>query len=145
MRPVVVLMIFSQIALSASHATATYLDLRDSAEPLTFGIDNAGNVYGASYVTGLSGARRLRITKNDSHGDTLLATDLDVDVTIAGIAADANNNVILAGTGDSPQDLPLVAPLFPAAGGPAAFVIKFDASLQQILFFTLVGGPSGGT
>ncbi len=145
MRPVVVLMIFSQIALSASHAIATYLDLRDSAYPLTFGIDNAGNVYGASYVTGLSGATRLRITKSDSHGDTLLATDLDLVVTIAGIAADANSNVILAGTAYSPQDLPLVSPLFPAAGGPAAFVIKFDASLQQILFSTLVGGPSGGT
>ncbi|HLK22014.1 MAG TPA: SBBP repeat-containing protein, partial [Bryobacteraceae bacterium] len=138
-----ILIICSRIALSASHASATYLDLKDGASPIVFNTDAGGNVYGVYNATSPTGEFRVRIIKSNSQGDTLLSTDLDpnIRINIVGVAADGNGNVVVAGNVSTTQNLPLVSPLFRATAGPA-FVMKFDPSLQKALFSTLVGGPS---
>ena len=138
---VIILIIYSQLAYSASHATATYLDVSGGGAPAAYYIDGGGNVYGVYAVAALTGADRFRIIKSNAQGDTLITTDLDpnIDLNVVGIAASANGNVVLAGNAVPTQNLPLVSPLFPSATGPG-FVIELDASLQKILFSTLVEG-----
>ncbi len=64
---------------------------------------------------------------------------------VTGAAADAQGNLVIAGTTSSPASLQLVSPLISNTGSEAGFIIKFNSKLTQIIFSTLLGGTTAGS
>jgi hypothetical protein len=111
-------------------------------------VDGAGNVFAASTAYEPSGRRVIRIVKTDAAGDVLAQFDFGENLgntylQPVAAAADAQGNLILTGNVNG-AGLPLVSALFSNTTAQAAFLAKFDAPLQHILFSTRLGGISPG-
>lgn len=129
-----------------AHAVATYLDLPDGAQSYVLATDKSGNLFVVSTVSELSGRLGSRITKTNPLGATLATMDFGAGYgEIVAAAVDPAGNLVLAGGTTGSVDFPLVSPLISNASGQAAFVVKVDSQLQNILFSTLLGGTQGGT
>src|ERR1035438_6975806 len=98
MRPTILFFLLSILpacALAApAHATASYLQLPDSATPVVFAADSTGNLFVASTITDSAGIQRVRITKTDAQGNRLADIDLqdNVYLTVTGSAVDVTGN-----------------------------------------------------
>ena len=130
-------------AATAGQAQVRYLDLPDSARPQTLAADSSGNLIIIFDVTEPSGRQRIRVIKTNPQGSMLASMDFGEGEAIAGAAVDRNGSLVIAGTTTSP-DFPLVSPLISKTSQAAAFIIKIDSSLQNILFSTRLGGTQGG-
>jgi Beta-propeller repeat len=132
---------------AATQALVTYLDLPDGAQSSLLAADKSGNLFVISTVTQLSGRQVQRITKTNRQGTTLATMDFGPSQkdTINAAAVDPNGDLVLAGTtqDNPPEDFPLVSPLISDIPGIAAFIVKIDSQLQNILFSTLLGGAQG--
>jgi len=139
-------------------AYSTFLggSLTDAGQALA--VDSQGNAYVAGYTNSLNfptvnalqpalaGGQDVFVSKLGPDGSSLFfstylgGSGLD---TIAAIALDASNNVVLAGTTKS-QDFPVVNALEPTltgtAGNSDAFVAKLKADGSALLFSTYFGG-----
>ena len=130
--------------------------LVDASQALA--VDSTGSAYVAGFTsssnfptvnalqTALAGGQDIFVTKLSPDGASLVfstylgGTGLD---TIAAIALDASNNVVLAGTTKS-QDFPVVNALQPTltgtSGNSDAFVAKLKADGSALIFSTYFGG-----
>ncbi len=139
-------------------AYSTFLggNLTDASQALA--VDSLGNVYVTGFTSSLNfptknalqpalaGGQDIFITKLGPDGASLVfstylgGTGLD---TIAAIALDSSNNVVLAGTTKS-TDFPVVNALEPTltgtAGNSDAFVAKLKADGSGLVFSTYFGG-----
>lgn len=125
-------------ALAASaQATASYLELPDSATPLALAADSAGNLFVASSVTDSAGIQCIRVSKTDAHGNGLADIDFQDNLysLFIGLAVDAGGNLVLIGN-TALQQSPYTV---------SGVIIKIDSQLQTVLFSRSLGGtvPSG--
>ena len=128
--------------------TAHYLDVGAGGQSYALAVDDAVNVFAASTAYEPSGRPVIRIIKTGATGDVLAQFDFGEDLgntylQPVAAAADAQGNLILAGNVNG-AGLPLVSALFSDTTAQAAFLAKFDAPLQHILFSTRLGGISPG-
>lgn len=132
-------------AVAATNSVLTsYLDFGDTGQASLLAADGTGNLFAVGLVTEASGLPQIRVIKTDPNGNPLASLDFggSLQDTIAAAATDAQGNLVIVGSTQSP-DFPLVAPLKLQARTPAAFVVKIDAQLQHIVFSTLLGGVNG--
>ena len=108
--------------------------------------DGAGNLFVVSNITEPSGRAQIRVSKTDTNGATLTSIDFGGSFpdTIAGVAVYPKGDVVVAGTTSSP-DFPLVLPLISKTSSQAAFLVKIDSELRNVLFSTRLGGSMGGS
>ena len=143
MRPTILFFLLSILPVCAltapAHATASYLQLPDSATPVVFAADSTGNLFVASTITDSAGIQRVRITKTDAQGNRLADIDLqdNVYLTVTGLAADASGNLVLIGNTTLQQSPYTVS----------GVIMKIDSQLQTVLFSRSLGGtvPSGSS
>jgi uncharacterized protein (TIGR03437 family) len=132
-------------AMAATNSVLTrYLDFGDTGQASLLAADGTGNLFAVGLVTEASGLPQIRVIKTDPNGNPLASLDFggSLQDTVAAAATDAQGNLVIIGSTQSP-DFPLVAPLKLQARTPAAFVVKIDAQLQHIVFSTLLGGMNG--
>ena len=109
-----------------------------SAVAQPFAVDASGNIFASAQGC---------VFKLDPQGNHLgqLCYAPSGLATGGTAAIDAQGNLIIAGTTNSPASLQLVSPLISQTGPEAGFIIKFNSSLTQIVFATLLGGTSAGS
>lgn len=142
MRPTIIFLFLSTLpacALGApTQVIASYLELPDSATPVAFAADSAGNLFVASTITDSAGIQRVRITKTDAQGNRLADIDLrDNSLSPIALASDASGNLILCGN-TALQQSPYTE---------SGVIVKIDPQLQTVLFSMSLGGtaPNGST
>ena len=128
-----------------------YPDLPTGTIPHALVADADGNLFIVANIVNSAGRPQIQVQKTDSNGSALASLEFGGSVTgaglsdaIAGAAIDLKGNLVIAGSTSSP-DFPLVAPLTAKTGESAAFIVKIDSQLKNILFSTKLGGAQGGT
>jgi uncharacterized protein (TIGR03437 family) len=140
--------LFSLIATTcvaaSDHVVLQYLDFGDSGRAELLAADGTGNLFAVGLVTEPSGLPQIRVIKADSTGNPLAVFDFggSQQDTVSGVAADADGNIVIVGSTQSP-DFPLTTPSLFQTKLPAGFVVKIDPQLQHIVFSNLLGGVNG--
>ena len=103
--------------------------------------DQSGHLFIISSIVKTSAITNIQVIKTDGSGKVLATFAFGGSAidTPNGAAIDAQGNLVIAGTTQSP-DFPLVSPLQKSG---AIFITKINAQLQNILFSTLLGGTAG--
>ena len=132
---------------SPSQFVARYLPIGISGSATSLAVDASGNFFVVATVQEPSGRPQIRAIKTDAQGNELASFDFGGSSESspdapAGVVVDAQGNLVIVGTTDSP-DFPLVPTSNLPASLQAGFVVKLDSQLTKILFSKLLGGSQG--
>lgn len=141
---------FASSAIAATQWSAHYVpagapgSTRSSGSAQALAVDPSGNVFVA--VNGeSSGQPRTCLFKLSPQGNQLAQLCFTSSVTSLTLAVGPDGNPVIAGTVDPASSIQLVSPLISQTNSQAAYVTKFNSSLTQIIFSTLLGGATAGS
>jgi uncharacterized protein (TIGR03437 family) len=117
-------------------------DSRSQARVLA--TDSSGSSFTVLNVTEPWGQPQIRVIKTNVQGSVLGTIDFGGSESMpAGAVTDSQGNLLIVGT-TYLSDFPSVALGISATSAQAAFIVKINAQLTQILFATRLGGAVGG-
>src|ERR1700730_17701667 len=143
-------LLFLMMAATAFAQSLRYITGTSTTATGALAADSDGNVFAISTVKEPSGRSQMRAIKTDPQGTVLATFDFGGtagDIPNASVV-DAQGNLIVVGSTRSP-DFPAVKPLaslspaLQASSQSAAFIVKIDSQLKNILIASKLGGTQG--
>ena len=110
---------------NANSVAPRYVDFGEEGQSQLLVADALGDMFIVGKVVEPSGRRQIRVIKTDPQGNVLASFDFGGSATDtpASAATDAQGNLLVAGSTDSP-DFPLVNPLNSQMASQSAFLVK---------------------
>jgi hypothetical protein len=131
-------------AVGQAQNALQYVSADPQAQARLLATDSSGNFFTVLNVTEPWGQPQIRVIKTNVQGSVLGTIDFGGSESIpSGAVTDSAGNLFIVGTTNL-SDFPTVSLGNSATSAQAAFIVKINAQLTQIVFATRLGGAVGG-
>jgi len=130
-------------AAGQAQVALQYVTADPQAQARVLATDGSGNSFTVLTVTEPWGQPQIRAIKTNAQGSVLGTIDFGGSESIpSGAVTDSAGNLLIVGT-TLLSDFPTVSLATSATSAQAAFIVKINTQLTQILFATRLGGSVG--